>query len=131
MSSPSPIPAPQSTPDTTEIEAIARDYIDGWYAGDVARMDRALHSELVKRMLEGEGDGGTGELRMISKARMLELTAQGGGDMPDAENEVVIDDISSTIASARVLSPEYVDYLHLVKTAAGWKIANVLFHNRA
>lgn len=131
MSSPSPIPAPQSTPDTTEIEAIARDYVDGWYAGDVARMDGALHSELVKRTVAGEGDGGTGDLRMISKARMLELTAQGGGDMPDAETEVVIDDISSAIASARVLSPEYVDYLHLVKTPAGWRIANVLFHNRA
>ena len=27
----------------------ALDYFEGWYAGDVARMDRALHPDLVKR----------------------------------------------------------------------------------
>lgn len=32
--------------------------------------------------------------------------------------------------TVRVVSPEYLDYLHLVKTPAGWKIANILFHIR-
>jgi len=43
MSSTSPNPS-----DAAEIEAIARDYGEGWYTGDAARMERALHSELVK-----------------------------------------------------------------------------------
>ena len=42
----------------------------------------------------------------------------------------MIDNISANIASVRVLSPEYLDYLHLVKTPDGWRIANVLFHVR-
>ncbi len=127
MSSPVPVPSAQSSSETTEIDAIVRDYIEGWYAGDVERMDRALHSELVKRTLNSE----TGGLRTVTKARMLELTADGGGGTPDTQLEVVVDDVSTTIASARVLSLEYLDYLHLVNTPAGWRIVNVLFRNRA
>ena len=32
--------------------------------------------------------------------------------------------------TARVLSPDFLDYLHLVKTAEGWRIANIIFHPR-
>ncbi len=110
--------------EVTEIESVVGDYVKGWYSGDVARMDRALHPELTKRTLEGE------ELRGVTKTRMMELTEDGGGDTPNTEFEVEVDDVSSTIASARVLSLEYLDYLHLAKTSDGWKIVNVLFRNR-
>ena len=122
----SPVP-PRLSSDSAEVEAIVRDYIDGWYAGDVERMDRSLHVDLVKRIPQGENPDA---LREVTKARMIELTAGGGGDAPDPEMEIDVDDIATDIAAARVVSPEYVDYLHLVKTAAGWKIANVLFRNR-
>lgn len=108
------------------MEAIARDYIDGWYSGDMERMDRSLHTKLVKRTADVESE----DLRVVSRERMLELTAGGGGNAPDAENHVVVDDVSEGIASVRVVSPDYVDYLHLVKTRVGWKIANVLFRTR-
>jgi hypothetical protein len=90
-------------------------------------MDRSLHAELVKRSADEESDG----LRTVSRARMLELTAGGGGNASDAENRVIVDDVSEGIASVRVLSPDYIDYLHLVKTPVGWKIANVLFRTRS
>ena len=122
----SPVP-PRLSPDSAEVEAVVRDYIDGWYAGDVERMDRSLHVDLVKRIPQGENPDA---LREVTKARMIELTAGGGGDAPDPEMEIDVDDIATDIAAARVVSPEYVDYLHLVKTTAGWKIANVLFRNR-
>ena len=108
--------------DAAQVEAIAKDYVEGWYTGDVARMDRALHPDLVKRTMDNEG-----QLRVVTKDRMVDLTGQGGGEDPDAEYEVAVDHISETIASARVLSPEYLDYLHLQKTSEGWKIANILF----
>lgn len=131
MSSPAPHHSPQSPSDAAEVEAVVRDYAEGWYAGDVERMDRALHSELVKRILADGDTPGESVLRMVTKARMVELTAQGGGDMPDPQIEVTIDDVATDIASARVLTPEYLDFLHLVKTPEGWKIANVLFRVRA
>lgn len=126
MSSP-PVPSPHASSEAAEIETVVCDYIQGWYAGNVERMDRALHPELVKRIPQSEDPDA---LREVTKARMLELTADGGGHAADPDMEIEIDDVSTDIAAARVLSPEYLDYLHLVKTSDGWKIANVLFHNR-
>ena len=115
----------QEANDTAEVQAIARDYIEGWYTGDVERMDRALHDQLVKRIPVTEGDAG---IREVTKARMVEMTSQGGGDQPDPDFEIVIDDVSTDIATVRVVSPEYLDYLHVAKTSEGWIIVNVLFH---
>ncbi len=125
--------ASQMTPtssDVAEIESISRDYIEGWYTGDVERMDRALHSELVKRIPVNDEPPGESRLHPVSRARMLELTAEGGGEDPDADFEIFIDDVSTDIATARVVSPEYVDYLHLARTEGGWKIVHVLFRTR-
>lgn len=125
-----PAAGKQSASDLSEIEAVARDYVEGWYAGDVARMDRALHSELSKRILASE-EHPPGDLRTVTKERMIELTAAGGGDMLNPEYQVEVYNLSDNIASAGVLSPEYLDYLHLVKTPEGWKIANILFRVRS
>jgi hypothetical protein len=38
-----------SRSDEDAIRALALDYFEGWFTGDVTRMDRALHPELVKR----------------------------------------------------------------------------------
>ena len=105
------------------IEATVRDYVEGWYEGDADRMDRALRDDLVKRIPAGEGGG----LRSVSKARMVELTKGGGGESPGAEYEIEVHHVSGRIASARVRSVEYLDYLQLVDTGNGWKIANILF----
>lgn len=113
--------------DAIQIEAAASDYIEGWYCGDVARMDRCLHDDLAKRIPTSmEGD-----LRAVSKARMLELTAAGGGQMIDPEYETVVFQVSQDIASAVVTSPEYVDFLQLARTTDGWKIVNILFRSRS
>lgn len=127
MSNHAPVPSPPASSDFTDVEAIARDYIEGWYTGNVERMDRALHAELVKRIPVGEARG---SLREVTKARMVEMTADGGGDTPDVEFEILIDDISTDIATVRVVSAEYLDYLHVAKISDGWKIVNVLFHMR-
>ena len=64
----------------------------------------ALHPELAKRR-------GGEEIGLLTKARMLELTGQGHGD----------------IATASVDSATYNEYLHLVRTPGGWQIANALW----
>ena len=58
---------------------------------------------------------------------MVELTAGGGGESPGAEYEIEVHHVSGPIATARVRSLEYLDYVHLVDTDDGWKIANILF----
>src|SRR5688572_20651239 len=44
----------QSTPDSELIKQAALDYIEGWYEGNAERMERALHPELAKRIVNTE-----------------------------------------------------------------------------
>ena len=110
---------------STEHELItqaALDYFEGWFDGDVDRMDRALHPDLVKRRA-GE------TLGLTTKERMLQLTAAGEGaaDGADRRLEVEVMDVHGDIASVVVRSAVYHEYLHLVRTGAGWMIANALW----
>lgn len=41
----------QSAADSTAIRTAALDYVEGWYEGNADRMTRALHPELVKRIV--------------------------------------------------------------------------------
>jgi ketosteroid isomerase-like protein len=116
----------------TEHELITqtvRDYFEGWYGGDVARMDRALHPDLVKRS-PGTEQGAT--LGVTTKQRMLELTSRGEGaeDGADRRLDVEIEDVCEDIASVTVRAAVYYEYLHLVRTRDGWKIANALWRPR-
>ena len=113
--------------DIIQIEAAVSDYVEGWYSGDVGRMDRCLHNDLVKRI----PTSADGDLQAVSKTRMLELTAGGGGEMIDPQYETVVLHVSQDIASVVVTSPEYVDFLHLARTTDGWKIVNILFRSRS
>jgi ketosteroid isomerase-like protein len=106
------------------ITQVALDYFEGWFDGDAVRMDRALHPDLVKRRA-GE------ELGVTTKERMVELTRRGEGkaDAPDRRLEVVVEDVYGDIASVTVRSAPYYEYLHLVRTRDGWKIANTLWQH--
>lgn len=108
----------------TDRELVTRaalDYFEGWFDGDPQRMDRALHAELVKR----DGDDG---LDAMTKADMVEATRRGQGRRDSGRDvEVEVVDIHGPIASAVVRSVPYREYLHLVRTQDGWKIANTLY----
>jgi hypothetical protein len=60
---------------------------------------------------------------------MLELTAQGAGreDGTDRRLDVEVEDACEDIASVTVRPAVYHEYLHLVRTPAGWKFANALW----
>ena len=109
----------------TETDAIRQtvlDYFQGWFDGDVERMDRALHPDLVKRR-SGEALG------IVTRQRMLALTEQGEGaeDARDGRIDIAIHDVYKDIASATVSSATYHEYVHLVHTGDGWRIANALW----
>ncbi|HWJ31847.1 MAG TPA: nuclear transport factor 2 family protein [Gaiellaceae bacterium] len=109
--------------ETELVVAAVRDYFEGWYDSDVVRMERALHDDLVKR---------GPSLGLTTKARMLELTAQGEGaeDGVDRTLEIRVEDLYGTIANVTVESAVYQEYVQLVRTADGWKIVNTLWRPR-
>ena len=111
-----------SSDDAEAVVAAALDYFEGWFDGNEARMERALHPNLVKRRA-GE------ELGITTKEHMLELTRGGEGrnDAADRTLAVEVTGLYGDIASASVRSAVYHEYLHLVRTRDGWKIANALW----
>ena len=118
--------------DTSEhaaIKAAARDYLDGWYAGDAERMTRALHPDLAKRTVRVM-ESGEPVLNTLSASNMIAYTRSGFGKgkaNPDFPTEVHILDVSPVTASVKTVSHEFVDYLHLAKIKGEWKIVNVLW----
>lgn len=110
------------------IVAAALDYYEGWFDGDAARMEKALHPDLVKRSLANDGTS----VETISKREMVEATAEGIGRTRDPgidhrHIEIHIDHMYEDIATVTVTSAVYVDYLQLARTRDGWKIVNVLW----
>lgn len=119
----------QSAADSAAIRATALDYVEGWYAGDAARMGRALHPELAKRIMT-RGDGGV-VLQSMTAAQLVAVTGRGvGRETPPERQEksVAILDIFGNAASVRATMSEWIDYMHLAKDADGrWVIVNVLW----
>ncbi|HUQ18301.1 MAG TPA: nuclear transport factor 2 family protein [Gemmatimonadaceae bacterium] len=119
----------QSASDSAAIRATALDYIQGWYAADGARMERALHPELAKRIVQSDT---LGHFRLDQQSAMTLVTntrAGGGSRTPQADrrDDVRILDIFGNAASVRVDASYWVDYLQLAKWKGRWVIVNVLW----
>jgi hypothetical protein len=113
-----------SDPERVAIIATVLDYFEGWFDGDAARMESALHPELAKR---------GPSLRTATKEEMVAWTTEGEGKAvdpgPGRRIDVTVVDVHGTIASAVVDSDVYREYLHLVRIGEGWKIVNALWHS--
>lgn len=123
----------QTHTENEAIDAVARDYAEGWYTGDAERMARALHPTFVKRTLAQNGSGSWIIGRTRTWDAMVQMTQDGVGLEFEGEHvfEIQVLDVFRDIATVRCLSAEYVDYLHLARLGAdGWKIVNVLWQLR-
>ena len=72
--------AQTTSPDeNAAITKTALDYIEGWYAGDAARMERALHPELAKRMISIDPKTGRSQFNHMGAMALVQHTRDGGG----------------------------------------------------
>lgn len=119
----------QSKSDADLIKQAALDYIEGWYEGDAARMERALHPDLAKRIVRTDQRGRSG-LGQMSAMGLVQGTRDGGGkDTPKEkqQKDVTVLDIFGNAASAKIIASSWIDYLHLAKWNGRWVIVNVLW----
>jgi hypothetical protein len=108
------------------IIATVRDYYDGWFEGDVSRMRRALHPDLIKR---GVADPRR-TIETDTAASMLEGTERGIGTRYEPALRhiaICINHVHTAIADVHVTGDVYVDYLHLVHVDGRWQILNALW----
>ena len=123
---PSEIEAAQD--DIEGVMTAALDYIEGYIDGDAERHARAYHPECIKRRYTTDEDSGIDELVVLSPRMMADYAAL--SQMSDCDTEVIIDAISEDIASVRVYSCRWVDFLHVVKARGEWKLFHVTWHGR-
>ena len=119
----------QSQSDSTAIRQTALDYIQGWYEGDGARMERALHPELAKRIVRTDSLGNY-RIDQQSAMTLVQGTRAGYGKttpLADRHDDVRILDIFRNAASVRINASYWVDYLQLARWHGRWVIVNVLW----
>ncbi len=121
--------AAQTATDSAAIRTAALDYVEGWYTGDAARMERALHPELAKRIVQTDQQGRS-RLGQQSALTLIQGTRSGYGKQTPAAQQIKnvrILDIYGNTASARAEMSGWIDYMHLAKWNGEWKIVNVLW----
>lgn len=114
------------------VRSVVMDYVEGWFEGDMGRMQRALHPELVKRCRGIEGDD-PDALETLPAREMIDATADGEGcreDAADRRIEIRIDHLSRGIAGVQCFCHCHVDLLHLIDMQDGWKIVNAAWRLR-
>ena len=120
----------QSAADSAAIRATALDYMEGWYTADAARMERALHPELAKRIVVTNPQNNRSNLGQQSALTLIQGTRNGGGkNTPEAQQQkdVAILDIFQNAASVRATMSGWIDFMHMAKWNGRWVIVNVLW----
>jgi len=121
-------PAPPAQ-DKTTVRQAAYDYAEGYYEAAADRMERGVHPAIIKRgVLSRPGLGSV--LAPMNAETLVEATRMGGAkDVAPDKRNISFDllDIRDNIASAKIFTVQFNDYLHLVKQDGRWRIAHVLW----
>jgi putative lumazine-binding protein len=111
--------------DADAVRATVNDYIQAYYTADAARMERSLHPHYLKHTISGTED----HLRVTEHTglQMVE-DVRDGQPVPEAKRgqQIAVLDVSGDIASAKLVTPYWVDYLTLSKWKGQWKIVSVV-----
>ena len=119
------LPPEDTTPTEEDREGItqaALDYVEAWYTGDAERHARAYHDECIKRIYAPNGS-----IELVSPAAMYDYCAAGDTVLDGAEWTIEIDDIVGSVASVRIPSTLYVDYVHVAKARGKWGLFHVTY----
>lgn len=118
-------PGKRTEPMTGDLEKPLRDYVEGWYDKDIDRIKRGLHPDLAKRSINPQNSD---QIDEYTRSSLLDVVPQYGGSNGDHRVlEIEWLDIRQNIASAKVISNNFLDYIHLCRVNDQWQIVNVLW----
>ena len=121
-----------SSVESTDEDAIKRaalDYIDGAHAGDAARMERAVHSELNKVVVDKIPQTGKFYVRKAGATRLIQVVGAKSVVLAEEKRDIQVKilDVLEGLAMVKATSAMFWDYLQLAKIDGEWKIINVLW----
>jgi hypothetical protein len=120
----------QTAADSFSIRATALDYVEGWYEGNPERMGRALHPELVKRIVASDTATKRSVLENMGASALVNGTRHGWGKQTPKgrqQKDVTILDVFGNAASVKAVMADWIDYMHMAKVDGRWVIVNVLW----
>ena len=123
----------QTAADSSAIRSTALDYVEGWYDGNPERMTRALHPELVKRIVVSDTTTRRSVLQNMGATALVNGTRHGWGkETPKdrQQKDVTILDIYGNAASVKAVMADWIDYLQIAKVDGRWVIVNVLWERK-
>ncbi|KAF0812287.1 hypothetical protein IGB42_03277 [Andreprevotia sp. IGB-42] len=124
--------APCAPADCKALDAVAHDYIDGWYDGNATRMRNALAPELAKRNLV-QATNST-RIDEMGADGLIYYTGKGTGATREPSlrrADVTVLDVSGDMAAVKLVAQDWVDYLALARINGSWKIVNVVWELHA
>ena len=118
---------PPKASDEAAVRATVTDYIEGYYTGDAARMEKSLHPHYLKHTITSS----EGKLRMTewTGLQMVQEVRSGGPSklpLSERKEQITVLDVTGDIASAKLQTGQWVDYLTLSKWNGDWKIVSVV-----
>lgn len=117
--------------DVEAVTRVAHEYIESYTGGDAERHASRYHPECLKRRYVTDDASGVTELVTLSPRVMADYAAASGPMDSDCETEVIIDDISESMASVRIYSRRWVDFAHIVRARGEWRLFHVTWHARS
>jgi hypothetical protein len=121
--------APSVEQEKAAIRQAAYDYAEGYYEGAAARMERAVYPLLSKRGLTAFGPGTAPVLVPMNAEMLIEATRRGGGKLAAEQRNIRFDllDLGKDVASAKIFTARFNDYLLLFRQNGQWRLLNVLW----
>lgn len=125
---PAAVSQPQKSSDEEAVRGTVVDYIEGYYTGDAGRVERSLHPHYLKHMIIS----GVDNPRRITDKTGVELVQEvrrhGPSDLPLSERKkrISVLNIAGDIASVKLVTAHWTDYLTLLKQDGQWTILSVV-----
>jgi hypothetical protein len=117
---------PNAKSEEAGVRATVADYIEGYYTGDAGRMEKSLHPHYLKHVIS-ESDRG---VKMTEKTglQMVQAVRSGAPDLGPSERkeDITVLDVAGDIASAKLVTSHWTDYMTLAKWNGQWKIVSVV-----
>lgn len=113
----------------TAIKQTALDYADGFYSGNAERLERALHPDFNKVVAYKLQQTGKTFLDYSTISGLVEYTKTNEGFLEEDKRRIklVVLSENENVATIKLTSAFFNDFLQLVNFDGQWKIVNVLW----
>lgn len=114
--------------DSLAIRRAVLDFAEGYYSGDVTRVEKSIHPDFNRCTPRDLPQTGRTAPTYSTYSGMLENTRAKVGALDDTARHISVQilDIDSNVATAKLVSAAFTDYDQLIKLDDQWKIINAV-----